>query len=102
MKYWTGKVPFDKIGMRSYEFYGTELKALEPFDDTLILARGERGRSAAHFIFKSKTTGLEYPMFMKYFVEMLKISSMANGEVSGRWAPIKRGANYGIALIYTL
>lgn len=67
--------------------------------DTLIFSGFSRGRSSvkAHFI--SEYTGLKYEMFISDFDDVLKSNSIHNCRIKGTFTFVKRGANYGIALL---
>jgi hypothetical protein len=68
------------------------------FEDTLVYDGYSRGRSAAYFGFKSKTTGRKFTVFLKDFEEGFA-HEMVKGEVKGRFTFCKRGSNYGTARI---
>jgi hypothetical protein len=68
------------------------------FEDTLFLDGMSRGRSAANFQFKSKTTGKRYNVFMTDMVDIFNKSNINHGYVSGTWTFCKRGSNYGLRL----
>lgn len=85
------------------EYAGGWEKSLEwlpndPFRARLKLDRLERGRSAARFWFIDQETGTHYPFFGQGLVDMLSQVTLVNGEVTGTWIAVKRGANYGIEL----
>ena len=69
------------------------------FDDTLVYDSYSRGRSAAYFGFKSKTTGREFTVFLKDFEEGF-VRRMVRGEVTGQFTFCKRGANYGTTVVF--
>ena len=70
----------------------------EPFEATLTIRRLERGRSAARFWFEDETNKIYYPFFGQTLVDMLSVSEMKNGKVTGTWIVVKKGSNYGIEL----
>ncbi|BCJ75061.1 hypothetical protein CS0771_46050 [Catellatospora sp. IY07-71] len=69
----------------------------EPFAATLSLVSGNRGRSAAYFVWRDEA-GRTYPMFMTDLVDVLMCKLVDRGAVSGLWQVRKRGQNYGLAL----
>lgn len=75
----------------------------DPFDAVLLLDRTERGRSAAHFIWKQVPgygDGLERTMFLADLAALIKSGvTISDGRVTGRWAYRKRGQNYGVYLV---
>ena len=64
----------------------------EPFMDTLTFLDYERGRSAAYFKFK-REDGKTVCVFLKEMTEM--IPRMIEGKITGTFAFVKRGKNYG-------
>ncbi|WP_155375787.1 hypothetical protein [Catellatospora vulcania] len=74
--------------------------ANEPFAATLTLVSGNRGRSAAYFLWRDGA-GRTYPMFMSDLVDVLMVKLVDRGVVNGRWQVRKRGQNYGLALAPT-
>jgi hypothetical protein len=71
----------------------------EEFTDTYVVEGSYRGRSAAGFELKSKTTGGECVMMIADMRDMLLNATIVKGEVSGRWIFKKRGQNYGISYV---
>lgn len=94
-------VPFDDDGNQMYyKFYrrGNEgCRQNFEFNDTLSFNSIERGRSAAHFIFKRKSTGKTVTVFLKDFVDFLP--HLVCGSVSGTFTFCKRGENFGCRII---
>lgn len=70
----------------------------DPFQATLTIRRLERGRSAARFWFEDEANKTYYPFFGQTLVDMLSVSDMKHGKVSGTWIVVKKGSNYGIEL----
>ncbi|MFK3741050.1 hypothetical protein [Massilia sp. TN1-12] len=91
------KIPFDKAGNQlHYEGYGnTDWRDNAPFEDTLTYEGFSHGRSAAYFHFKRKD-GAGVTVFMKEMSEM--IPRLVNGQISGTFAFVKRGKNYGCTM----
>ena len=75
-------------------------KPNDPFIATLKIQEIHRGRSAAGFIWVDQS-GVEYYMFMKDTLELLKnpFVKIDGGSVHGTWKFVKRGSNYGICWI---
>lgn len=82
-----------------YLGYGGYAKCFEKnkiFTDTLSYTGFSKGRSSIKFNFKG-LEGTEYEMFLKDFSEIAKVQAV--DRISGEWAFIKRGSNYGVTLI---
>lgn len=100
-------IPFDKDGNQQHfpESYwegqwgtpdhrkvGPKWEPNAEFEDTLTYVTYERGRSAAYFKFR-RSNGTIVCVFM---AEMnILIPRMVNGQVTGKFAFVKRGQNYG-------
>ena len=69
------------------------------FEDTLEMCGYSRGRAAAYFHLQSKTTGIQYCMFMTDLTDVIKNCVIDKGIVTGIWTYVKRGMNYGIKLV---
>jgi len=67
------------------------------FDDVLVYQDFRRGRSAAYFEFKRKSTDTDVTVFLKELHDMIPF--MVRGEVTGRFTFIKRGENYGCTIL---
>lgn len=74
-----------------------EMRKIEPFNATMVVADFRRGRSAAQFIWKDEA-GNTYPMFMRDMVDLLKNRTIESGKITDTWIVQKRGANYGIRI----
>lgn len=70
----------------------------EAFPARLTVVRTERGRSAAHFIWKDEADQ-ERTMFMTDVFDLLQHANIQGGSVFGTWAYRKRGQNYGVYLV---
>lgn len=99
--------PYDANGnLREYTGYGsTEWRPNEPFAATFFYKTWERGRSAVRIVWED-VNGITYPMFMKDMDALLTGGHLSTDEaleggtvVHGEWWVVKRGANYGIALV---
>jgi hypothetical protein len=66
-----------------------------PFMDTLTFVDFNRGRSAAYSTFK-RENGMTVCVFLKEMSEMLP--RMIEGKITGKFAFVKRGKNYGCTL----
>lgn len=66
-----------------------------PFPANLRLADMERGRSAAHFIWKDEQNR-RYVMFMTDLLDLIQNFDISHGVVNGNWAFTKRGQNFGV------
>ncbi len=96
------QIPFDKDGNQlhypeTWSYRGCVWKDNDPFEDTIEPVTLERGRSAAYFVFKRKSDGTEVTMFMKDLMEAF--NKINNGKITGTFRFVKRGMNYGIALM---
>lgn len=109
-----GKIPFTtkafgKPGDRWYspagclmgypeEWQGIEWRQNFTFCEALTFDRFERGRSAAHAIFKAGD-GREFQMFLTDLETALKDLAVFRGKIEGvTWTFTKRGKNYGICM----
>jgi hypothetical protein len=92
---WDGTVPLSCEGLASWVDYDTKLVEGKDFDATLIFCGFERGRSAAHAIWRDPP-GRTFPMFLCDLETLIYEGIREGGSVSGRWTFTKRGANYGI------
>ena len=86
---------YDEADRRSFSI-DVKWDDIDTFQAFLVLEGLERGRSAAYFWWKDRDSDATYPMFMKDMVELLKYGQVYHGTVFGKWAPAKRGENYGI------
>jgi len=96
------QIPFDSKGnQQTYPeaWRGVEWKDNIPFQDELTYIGYGRGRSSATLHFK-RSTGEEVVFFMSAFDEL--VPHMVNGKLSGRFAFVKKGANYGCVLLEPL
>lgn len=78
-----------------------EWRPNDPFPASLFYKTWQRGRSAVRVIWED-IDGNTYPMFMKDMDTLLtngRIDSDQGAVVHGEWWVVKRGANYGIALV---
>lgn len=106
------EIPFDKDGNQmhyptltwdgSYDAVGKlkpthpETRPNTPFMDTLTFTGSERGRSAAYFKF-TRTNGTTVCFFMKEMEEIIPL--MTHGTLTGTFQHVKRGQNFGTALV---
>ena len=67
------------------------------FSDILKLKKLKRARSAAHLIFVSLQTDIEFTMFLKDFLDCNE--QLNGGILRGQFTFQKRGMNYGIRMI---
>lgn len=72
----------------------TEWRQNEEFTATLRFDCFERGRSAAHAIFRDDD-GHRFPMFLRELAELMTKEEFRAGKIHGRFIVVKRGANYG-------
>jgi len=105
-KYHIGrKVPYDLQGnMMSFvrvekDVSSVEWKANTPFWTTLKFLTFVRGRSSVGAIFTDKKSGHRFTMFLSDFIST--VIFLVDGEVTGKFHIVKRGAYYGVALIPT-
>lgn len=87
--------------MLDYPGWNYQWVAVEPiFEATMRLVDSYRGRSAVRFILEDVSTGIKYPAFMADIEYMIKNTVINHGEfIKSEWRFVKRGANYGIALV---
>lgn len=93
------KVPFDKNGnLLHYASRYDEVSWVDNsvFYDTLKFETYTRGRSAAYFIFETAKRK-KVNVFLKDFCEM--VPQMKSGCIDGYFTYVKRGENYGVAMI---
>jgi hypothetical protein len=75
---------------------GPEWRDNTPFWATLTYTGWSRGRSSAVLCFKD-AIDIEYTMFLSSFDKVAKL--MQGGKITGRWAFVKKGMNYGVELL---
>lgn len=68
------------------------------FQDTITIINFSRGQSASNFICKDSKNN-EYQIFMKDMLDIILHVNIKKGKIHGNWTFVKRGCNYGIALI---
>jgi len=95
------KIPFDAQGNQLTYYHprwdhDVTLVDNFKFTDTLTLDGMSRGQSAAHFQMKRKD-GTQVTVFMTDLCDM--IPKFCNGEITGEFTFVKRGQNYGCALL---
>ena len=79
-----------------------EWKEAKPFHATLKIVGYSKGRSAANFDLQSvHNTETTYTVFMVDTIDIITKNTLVNGELTGYWLPVKRGANYGIKFLGT-
>ncbi len=67
--------------------------------DRLVFDGFQRGRSAAHAVFKSTTNGDRYEMFLTDLEDVLRLGGIEKlGYITSYFTFVKRGMNYGIKL----
>lgn len=69
----------------------------EPFYAKLKFESFERGRSAAHAIFRDSKSSARYPMFLTDISAAME--ELRSGFLEGDFMFAKRGSNYGLKLI---
>jgi len=84
-----------------YDRFGSSATKIEPewreqfsFEDILEYQHYTRGRSALNFIWKSKTTGIHYEMFLAQLDDALPY--IVGGCLTGTFDFVKYGNNTGI------
>lgn len=93
------KIPFDQNGNQLTYAAGwrdIEWRENDPFNDELTYVGYERGRSAAHLVFHT-ATGKRVTMFLGQFDRCAQ--HMNGGKFKGTFRFVKRGENYGVAMI---
>ncbi len=97
------KIPFDKNGnLMSFpeRCLIVEWKDIFVFRDTLKYHKYAGGRSSMSMIFRSLTNNKLYPMFWKYFDEIIRLPGLGQGPcLTCDWTFIKKGMNYSIVPI---
>ncbi len=107
-KIFTGLVPFDAEGNQltyalppsPYNSKYYQADKWEPnfvFEDTLVYDGYFRGRSAAHFHFRRKSTGTRVTFFISDFDDAMLHT--AGGSLTGKFTFKKGGQNYGCRMI---
>lgn len=92
------QIPFNSRGDQvAYPSENTELRPNFEFQDVLIYHGFERGRSAAHMVFKRERAETLVRVFLKEFEGF--VPHMRAGKVSGRFTFCKRGQNFGCILL---
>lgn len=94
------KIPFnsDTNELMAYAGYSENVVWKEnfEFEDVLKFDCFERGRSAAHAVFKSESTKRRYQMFLTDLADSIEFFS--KGTLTGSFTFKKRGQNYGVIL----
>jgi len=98
-----GKIPFTREGrlMNYVHEYSSMHKPHEwrdnhEFQATLTFQGFERGRSAAHGIFRDEE-GQRFVIFLKDVDKLITSGALRTGGIaSGTWCYCKRGTNYGV------
>lgn len=100
---WDRKAPFDKDGNLlhyarplGYQSEHVEWHDAGRFNATMRYSHYARGRSAAYMVFLDEYNH-KYPMFLTDFDAVVYV--LQNGAVTGDWAVVKRGQNFGIRLV---
>ncbi|MBI2030796.1 hypothetical protein HYT05_04195 [Candidatus Kaiserbacteria bacterium] len=98
---WDRKAPFNKKGeLINYAWVGQgEIEwrnADDPMDMTLHFAGFERGRSAAHAIWKDEQ-GRRFVMFLTDLDDLINTGDPIKA-VRSTWVVTKKGQDYGIKL----
>ena len=89
---WTGSLLHHPSGS-SFEW-----KPAYIFEATLRFMSYARGRSAA-YLFLYTEEGVQYPMFLTFFADLVERVSIYRGYIHGEWTFAKRGENYSIKLL---
>lgn len=88
------EAPFDRDGnMLSYPEWGSEMREVTPFYETITFVGFNRGRSAANATFKRKD-GTDVIVFLHDMEQF--VSEMDGGNIDAMWTYCKRGQNYGV------
>lgn len=69
------------------------------FDDTLLFEYFSRGRSSVKAHFVSCNTNKKYEMFISNLGDVIKANGLIEGKIKGKFTFVKKGQNYGIALV---
>lgn len=73
-----------------------EWREVGPWEDTMLVVGQQRGRSAAIFLLVGSDGKTSYPMFMSDASEMMRSATIDRGKITGRWAVVKKGRNFGL------
>lgn len=84
--------------IRNLATYKKHLEQGDDFRDTLMF-KTIVTYSAGRAIFKSKSTGREYCMFLDAFTDLLRLNKLNNKEVTGEFRFVKKGQSQGFKLI---
>ena len=105
-KAYVGKIPFDSYGNLLSHGFGSEVAEWRDNYEvqlSLVLIGFERGRSAAHAVFRQRVLSnpevrldTKFPMFLKELEDLMFKTIIEYGHISGMFTFAKRGTNYGI------
>lgn len=93
-----GRVERELAGYVAYYDHDIEWVSNTAFTDTLKFIGFERGRSAAHAIFKSETSGTRYQVFLVDLETIIQSEMWDRGKITSSFIGCKHGTNYGIRL----
>lgn len=94
-------IPFRDGNQESYPAWsGSEMLPNFSFEDTLVYQGYGRGRSAVYVNFVRESNGKSVTMFISDFIDISVAGRMCDGgKVTGVFTFVKKGANYGCALL---
>lgn len=84
-------------GLLHYPSGDVEWKPAFIFEATLRIMSYARGRSAA-YLYLYTAEGVQYPMFLSFFNDMVEKVELHRGYVHAAWTFAKRGENYSIRM----
>lgn len=96
------EIPFDKDGNQMDYPYGYHLKEWKPneiFEDILTYSSYSKGRSSIGFEFV-RSSGAAFGTTVNVFATDMDIfiPHIVNGQITGKFCFVKRGASYGCTL----
>lgn len=106
-KLYSGQIPFNQEGRPMTYTYGNvgyagyqrhtdiDWRVNAPFNAKMRVTDYFRGRSACRLVLEDADKN-QYEMFMSDAVSMMGEADMLKGSISGEWAFVKKGANYGV------
>lgn len=91
-------IPFNAKGDQlHYDDGRAKMRDNFEFVDTLKMEGMSRGRSAAYFLFRRKSTGTQVIVFMTDLIDLFAHAN--HGCVTGLFTFCKRGQNYGCRMV---
>ena len=97
------QIPFDPDGNQLHyptSWNGTPTwKNNYSFNDSLKIERMTSGYSAKYYKAISTTTGKRFTIFVRDLIDIIEHAEIKDGVMTGTWTFVKRGQNYGVAIL---